>query len=374
MTFDSTPHAFPPAAGNTHFRVLMDDRRLDALSRSGLMDSEPEPVFDRAARLASRILGVPVVLFSLVDAQRQFFKAQAGLPEPRETPLSHSFCQYVVSADRPLAVNDARGHPLLQSNGAVHDLDVVAYLGVPVHGPEGDVLGSFCAIDSQPHDWTAAQLADLQDLAAIVETELALTRTLAERQVLIDELNHRVKNLFAVTAGIVRMSQQAGEAPAALRDRLRALSDAHGLISPTIHANRPADSATSLRALFDTLLAPHDNGTGRIHLSGEDHGISARAATPLTLAFHELITNAVKYGALSGFEGVLTLHWRAEGDTLVMDWHETGLPESDGPQGQGFGTKLVAMTLEGQLRGTVETVIEAGQMRRVLRLPLTALA
>ncbi|MCA2011452.1 GAF domain-containing protein [Cereibacter sphaeroides] len=372
MTPDTTPRAFPAASTDAHRRALDDSARLQALDRSGLMDSAPEPVFDRAARLASRILGVPVVLFSLVDAQRQFFKAQAGLAEPRETPLSHSFCQYVVSEDRALAVNDARNHPLLSDNGAVHDLDVIAYLGVPVHGPDGAVLGSFCAIDSQPHDWTEAQLADLRDLAAIVETELALNRTLTERQVLIDELNHRVKNLFAVTAGIVRMSQQAGEPSSALQGRLRALSEAHALITPAIHADRPAEAETTLHALIGTLLAPHDTGAGRIRLGGDDVTVAPRAATPLSLAFYELITNAVKYGALTGPDGVLSVTCRLQDDWLVLDWHETAVAPEAGTR-SGFGSKLVSMTLEAQLRGSVETTRDGDTLRRVVRLPLASL-
>ena len=88
--------------------VVQDETRLDALRRTGLLDTPPEEVFDRLTRLVRRLLGAPVVLVSLVDADRQFFKSALGLPEPwatrRETPLSHSFCQHVVATGAPLAV------------------------------------------------------------------------------------------------------------------------------------------------------------------------------------------------------------------------------------------------------------------------------
>jgi signal transduction histidine kinase len=92
-----------------------------------------------------------VALVSLVDRERQFFKSSVGLPAPwatsRETPLSHSFCQHVVSSDRHLSVADARTHPLLRDNLAIADLGAIAYLGIPLTTAEGFTLGSFCAIE-----------------------------------------------------------------------------------------------------------------------------------------------------------------------------------------------------------------------------------
>lgn len=107
--------------------------------------------------MARVALDVPVVLVSLVDEDRQFFKTCLGLPEPwssrRETPLSHSFCQYAVATGRELVVEDAREEPLLASNLAVPDLDVIAYAGVPIRSAEGPILGTFCVIDSTPRRW-----------------------------------------------------------------------------------------------------------------------------------------------------------------------------------------------------------------------------
>lgn len=159
--------------------------RLAALDGTELVDTPPEAVFDRAVQLATRVLGTPVGLLSLVDGRRQFFKAQVGLTEPyaveRETPLSHSFCQYVVGADEPLVVRDARDDRDLQENLAISDLGVVAYLGVPVHDADGHVLGSFCAIDGEPRDWTEEDKVLLEDIAIGVESEIALRQELRKR-------------------------------------------------------------------------------------------------------------------------------------------------------------------------------------------------
>ncbi|HRW05199.1 MAG TPA: PAS domain S-box protein [Caldilineaceae bacterium] len=151
--------------------------RRQALLATGLLDSPPEAEFDRLTRLACRLLHVPVSLISLVDDQRQFFKSAQGLAEPwasrRETPLSHSFCKHVVFTDEPLVVSDARIDIRLCENLAINDLQVVAYLGIPLRTPEHIVIGSLCAIDSQPRNWSEKDVQTLSDLAAMVMTEIA---------------------------------------------------------------------------------------------------------------------------------------------------------------------------------------------------------
>jgi signal transduction histidine kinase len=157
---------------------LTDARRLGALRATGLLDSPPEEAFDRLTRLVTRILGVPVALVTLVDGHRQFFKSCVGLPEPwatqRETPLSHSFCQYTVTTGEPLVIDDAREHPQLRENLAIPDLGVVAYAGIPLQTADGHTLGTFCAIDTRPRRWSESDLATLRDLAASAATEIEL--------------------------------------------------------------------------------------------------------------------------------------------------------------------------------------------------------
>ena len=114
--------------------MIRDSNRLAALHDLGLLDSEIVPAFERLTRLATKLLRVPIALVSLVDRDRQFFKSCVGLPEPwasqRQTPLSHSFCQYAVVMGEPFIVEDARIHPLVQDNLAIKDLNVVAYAGI----------------------------------------------------------------------------------------------------------------------------------------------------------------------------------------------------------------------------------------------------
>ncbi len=164
---------------------LNNPERLHDLYKSGLLDSAPERSFDRLTELAQRLLNVPLVLISLVDDKRQFFKSAQGLVEPlastRQTPLSHSFCQHVVTTDAPLCIANALEVPLVAENGAVTDLGVIAYLGLPLHTPNGATIGSFCVIDHVPRDWQKDEIKTLRELTAITENEVALRFHLQRR-------------------------------------------------------------------------------------------------------------------------------------------------------------------------------------------------
>jgi GAF domain-containing protein len=156
---------------------LADRARLRSLQRV-CVGAEPDEAFDRFASLVKRLLDVPVALVSLVDDERQFFPGQVGLAEPwdakRETPLSHSFCQYVVIEGRPKVFPDARIYAQVRDNLAIPDLGVVAYAGMPLTDADGRTLGSLCAIDTKPRAWTKAELATLRDLAEACSSELRL--------------------------------------------------------------------------------------------------------------------------------------------------------------------------------------------------------
>lgn len=182
-----------------------EDSRLDALRRTGVLDTPAEESFDRLAALAARLLGVPVVFMSLIDADRQFFKSCVGLPEPwnslRQTPLSHSFCRHVVATGQALVIENAREHPLVKDNPAIHDLGVVAYAGIPLTTVAGEVLGSFSAADSRPRSWSDDDLATLRTLAASASTELQLRRVANE---------HRAQRDLAAREGsLARIAERA---------------------------------------------------------------------------------------------------------------------------------------------------------------------
>ncbi len=199
-------------ARQTHERVL-SPARLEALHQSGALDSNHGDRLDRITRLATALLGTPVSLVSLVDFDRQVFVSQAGLPEPwaaqGETPLTHSFCQHVVSDDAPLVVSDARLDPRLQDNMAIGDLNVVAYCGVPLRNSDGLTLGSFCVIDGEPRVWTEADIESVRDLAGLVQVELRLAEVSSaaesDASALVAGLAHDIRGMLTSVVGGARM-------------------------------------------------------------------------------------------------------------------------------------------------------------------------
>jgi CheY-like chemotaxis protein len=147
--------------------------RMQDLHDCGLLDTAPEGRFDLLTSLASSLCDAPMALVTLVDKDRQFFKSQKGLAQPwageRQTRLSHSFCQWVVAGKECVVVQDANDVPALSANLAVRDMGVIAYAGIPINGRRGQAIGSFCAIDSKPRQWSAEDVATLEDLARIAQ-------------------------------------------------------------------------------------------------------------------------------------------------------------------------------------------------------------
>ena len=384
MTLDS-PHSLGEtevlATAKPRFE-LGDTKRLNALSQTHLMDSAAEPAFDRLTALATRLLGAPVSLVSLVDDRRQFFKSQCGLPEPGETPLSHSFCQHVVTRAQPLIVTDARLHPLVRDNLAIRDLNVIAYLGIPLISPDGQPLGSFCAIDGNPRDWSPEDLATMSDLAHAVQSEiglrLALTeaeRAAEERDLMTAELNHRVKNLFAMVSGIIgltaRNSADTADMAKRLRGRITALAEAHALVEPAITGMNPNTARADLRDIARAILAPHDR-TGAMRISGPLISVDGTNTARLSLVLHELATNAAKYGALSQSNGSLALNWTVTADTLLIEWIESAIGTQT-PTSKGFGSRLIDGTIQ-QFGGTSERIWDADGLRVKIEIPTERLA
>ncbi|MBM9594969.1 PAS domain-containing sensor histidine kinase [Roseitranquillus sediminis] len=170
------------------------------------------------------------------------------------------------------------------------------------------------------------------------------------------ELNHRMKNLFALVQSVITMSargeKDVGRYVETLRGRVEALAAAHliGTVDETMGTIR-------VRDLVATVLEPHERGGSRMTIEGPEFRLSRSAATPLGMILHELATNAVKHGALGGGEGTLAIRWRLtgnEGRELELHWTEDAPSREMAGEASsgGFGTRLMqgcAMQLQGRL-------------------------
>lgn len=149
-----------------------ESERLTLLKALHLLDTPPEPAFDRITRLACQLLQVPIALVSLVDERRQWFKSRVGL-EACETPREYAFCAHAILQTEPLVVNDARRDPRFVDNPLVTGAPGIRfYAGVQLRSRQGYPLGTLCIIDNKARELSATELALLQDLAGIVNEQL----------------------------------------------------------------------------------------------------------------------------------------------------------------------------------------------------------
>jgi hypothetical protein len=231
---------------------LTDAVRLRRLRETGLLEDDCYPSLDRLASAAAQQTGAPVALVSMVGADSQVFASQVGLGEPwasrRGTPMSHSICQYVVIDDAPLIVPDTRADPRLRDSPAIDDLQVAAYVGYPLHAPDGAVLGSFCVIDTVPHDWTPQELAVVQALATAAETDHGLEHRGGHALRLSGGRGHR-------PAG--RRADPAGPLPGRARGRA-ATGTRHRRVAPVRAAPR-----TGGRGPLRSRVPDRDDAAGR---------------------------------------------------------------------------------------------------------------
>lgn len=189
----------------------------------------------------------------------------------------------------------------------------------------------------------------------MVGTNVDVTeRKVAEehQRLLINELNHRVKNTLAIVQGIAWQSFRAGGVPVSARDafegRLTALAAAHDVLT------RQNWEAGSVLHIVAEATAPHHAGDGRLTAEGPSVDLAPKTAVALALAMHELATNAVKYGALSTGAGRVEVRWAIEAGVLKLSWREIGGPPvvAHGIQ-RGFGARLLEQGLAGELDGSV---------------------
>ncbi len=190
-------------------------------------------------------------------------------------------------------------------------------------------------------------------------TELKKARD--RQQLLLREMSHRVKNLFALSSSIVTLSARSAgsvqEFAEATRERLAALARAHSLTFPQ-GLVEPAPTPTTLQSLLRTILAPFDgngqDGAPRIRIAGVDVPVASGSVSSLALLIHEFATNAAKYGALSNGEGTVDVACVEDGDEVVLIWTERGGPpvaEARAPE--GFGSTLSRIAVNKQLGGAV---------------------
>ncbi|QRM28841.1 sensor histidine kinase [Microvirga sp. VF16] len=212
-------------------------------------------------------------------------------------------------------------------------------------------------------------VSDITERHALEEGQKLLTR----------ELNHRVKNLFAIANGMVSMTARTAKDPKdmanALRGRLSALSRAHELVQPASASEIGAGADVELARLIEAVLEPYRQaGQNKITIEGPSVLVGSNTTTSLALVLHELATNAAKYGCLSCPEGELSIQWTLQNENVDFLWAEACGPRIESPPTfEGFGTQLSQRSITGQLGGTLDRDWRPEGLRVHMILPLNRL-
>jgi two-component sensor histidine kinase len=253
-----------------------------------------------------------------------------------------------VMRDKTPYIDRAASVLLQRTRGAPLEERFLDFIFQPIAGPDGESVGVF------------------------VEGSDVTDRVMAERQqkLLLDELNHRVKNTLSTVQAIADQTLRTTADPASFREafepRLMALSATHNLLTATNW--KSADLGDVARLEF----RPY--GPERYRLAGPAMALSPAQALALGMVFHELATNAAKYGALAHGDGQVEVVWRVrrlgERADLEIDWKEHDGPPVIPPSRSGFGSRLIERSLQGQLGGEATLDYAADGVRCSMRLPL----
>lgn len=354
------------------------------------MAVKPEEVLPRFVDLAMEMAGGVSAGLSLYEEHPapgvfrwRYLRGVLSPFEDATTPRDFSPCGITLDQNAPvLSLHPERAYDWIAEANIV----VPEVLLVPLYFSGKEPLGTLWIVSDKEGHFDSGHARAMTELATfvgialrMVRTEQQLQRALTEQETLAQEMSHRVKNVFAMTDAMIRMTAQKGISPdavALLSGRLHALASAHALARGGSDGEAGGDTS-DLETLTKTILRPHEAVTGdsRFTIQGPAVRCGNHAINGLALVLHELATNAVKYGALSEPQGKVDISWRTEDGRLILKWVEHGGPRIEVPTGaSGFGTKLVQNTVVRQLGGKLDNDWLPQGLAVTTSVPLGALA
>jgi two-component sensor histidine kinase len=329
----------------------------------------PSDVLPRFIELAMEMLdgcsaGLSLLEGASVPGRFRWHQLRGSLAkfEGATTPRNYSPCGITLDRAAPvLTRHSERAYSWISDENII----LPEVLLVPLYIGGSEPLGTLWIVSNVPghftseHSRVATELATFVGIALHMQrTEARLRQALEAQETLTHEMNHRVKNLFALTNAMIRQSVKGSatkeEMAEALSGRLAALASAHSFV---LRNAALTDETIDLRELIAAVVKPHDDARTthkpRIVMKGPSLACNEKNASAIALVFNELATNAVKYGSLSGALGSVDITWTVKDNAVHFLWKEHGGPSVEPPTRVGFGSRLVELTVAHQLAGSV---------------------
>jgi two-component sensor histidine kinase len=350
--------------------LLEQQRVLAEFGELAIKTQSLDDVLDRACELVGRALDTSLAKVMELMPDGKTFKARAGfgwrpgvvgqvvVTADEDSPEGLTLTQGAVISNDIAQEKRFEYHDFMKEHG------VRAFVNVLILSSTGRPPFGVLQVDSRrPRDFTQSDIEFLRSYANLLGAAIERLRVVAQlraavrdKDLLIDELNHRVKNTLTTVQSIasqtLRNAPTIEHASSAIESRLIALSQVHNVLTTESWAD------VGLHSIVAQAVEPYrSRGENRIHVQGPPVQIPPRMALALAMALQELVTNAVKYGALSNGIGQIRVHWKLNGarpdGRLHLIWEETEGPPVHKPSRRGFGTRLIERSLAQDLDGDV---------------------
>jgi two-component sensor histidine kinase len=360
--------------------VRVRARQQEALARLGeraLTESDLQKFFNETVAAVGEILDVELVkILELVPGDAEML-LRAGIGWKHGVVGSanvstgrDSQAGYTLASGRPVITEDLAtetrfgGQPLLENH------DVVSGITAPIAGRDGRAYGVLGAHSAKRHKFSDYDVSFIAAVANVIAGAIQRRQLDQRHELMIRELRHRSGNLFsqllALFSQTAKNSRSVADLVVKYEARVLALANAHRLIT------EGGWKSTSLNELLNTLLAPF---LDRITFSGPNVFLEPDPTFGLSMAVHELATNASKHGSLTAPMGRVDMTWSVtrtqQGLTLVLDWKESHGPAPKRSRRSGFGSRLINMVIERQLNGQVQQTFGPNGLEAKLTVPLT---
>jgi two-component sensor histidine kinase len=366
-------------------------RRQQEILRRVALGGHKDSILADVVQLAEEQTGdgmIASILLLSPDGQHLHLGGAPSLPDAYNAAIegmkigpSEGSCGTAAFTGEPVYVADIATDPRWADfRDLAHAHGLAACWSIPIRSADGTMLGTFANYYREPREPSQSDKDIIEAVAltasiAIERLRLQEMRNRVEeaKTMVLAELQHRVKNAFSLAQSLISLNvngaSSARDLANKVTEKLRAISSAHDLIvAPASDQERAGQ--TELETLLKTILAPlrFDDDDHRVLLSGDPHSVPSEWLSKLALVFHELGTNATKYGALSHADGQVDISWRTEEGMLIIDWKERGGPVISPPATTNFGSRLVTSTVK-QFAGTIDWDWQSSGVQITISLP-----